>query len=514
MNATAAMRLRREVEALAARVVGARAEVLAAEADWRAWLTGLFPGHVARGFAPYHAEFWGWLWSLRDGERARPFVGVWPRGWGKSTSAELACAAVAARRARRYALYVGETQEQADDHVSNVAGLLESAAFGRAYPSVASRRVGKYGNSQGWRRNRLRTASGFTLDAIGLDTAARGVKMDEARPDLLILDDIDGKLDSAATTERKSATLTHTLIPAGAEHAAVLAVQNLVVPDGVFARLADGRADFLADRVVSGPHPAIRDLVVEQRGGKSVIVGGEPTWSAVGIPALQAELDDMGITAFRAEKQHEVAAPAGGMFDHLDYRRCGWRDVPDLARAVVWVDPAVTSTDRSDSQGIQADGLADDLRTVYRLWSWEGRTTPEDAIRRALTKAVELGAEAVGVETDQGGDTWRSVYREAARSLVAAGVVTAAEAPAFRQAKAGSGLGPKVHRWAQMLAAYERAEFVHVEGTHGVLERALNRAPRSKPFDLVDGAFWSFWDLRRDLRPGGDGDDEPIVYVG
>lgn len=466
------------------------------EHDWRTWLAATFPAYVGRPFAAYHAELWAWVWALAPGERARPFVAIWPRGAGKSTNAELACAALAGMGRRRYALYICETQEQADDHVRNIATMLETPAFALAYPDAGRRKVGKYGNSQGWRRNRLRTASGFTLDAIGLDTAARGVKMDEDRPDLLILDDIDGRLDSAAATEKKITTITHTLLPAGSSDAAVLAVQNLVIPDGVFSRLADGRADFLADRIVSGPHPAVLNLTTEQRDGRTVITGGEPTWAAMTLATCQAMIDSEGITAFRAERQHDVEAPAGGMFDHLEFRHCIWADLPDLVRAVVWVDPAVTDTDQSDSHGIQADGLAADMRTIYRLWSWENRTSPMDSLQRAILKAVELGAEAVGVETDQGGDTWESTYREAARSLVNAERIREDQVPAFRSAKAGSGHGPKTARAGRMLADYERGEIVHVIGTHETLERALRRFPRSKPFDLVDAAYWSRTDLR------------------
>lgn len=436
---------------------------------------------------------------MRAGERSRPFVGIWPRGFGKSTSTELACAAIAARQTRRYALYVCESQDQADDHIANVAGMLESRRFEDAYPDVAERRLNKYGSSRGWRRNRLRTASGFTIDAIGLDVAARGVKLDEDRPDLLIFDDLDGKLDTAATTDKKLATLTHTLLPAASDAPAVLAIQNLVIPDGIFARLADGRADFLADRIVSGPHPAIRNLTTEQRHGRTVVTGGDPTWPAMGLEVAQAQIDEMGITAYRAEKQHDVEAPAGGMFDHIIFRHCTFEELPDLVRVAVWVDPAVTDTDRSDAHGIQADGLGPD-GTIYRLFSWEARTSPRDVLRRAIVKAVELGADHVGVETDQGGDTWRDTYEAAARDLLAEpdALPAGARIPRFKQDKAGSGHGPKAERASRMLADYERGQIVHVTGTHETLERALRRFPKTKPFDLVDASYWAWRELRGD----------------
>ncbi len=465
------------------------------EADYHTWLDHAFPTYVSQRFAPYHEEFWEWVWAIKADTTPRPFVAIWPRGAGKSTSVELACAAVAGRETRKYALYICETQEQADDHVSNVAGLLESTAFAAAYPSASSRKVGKFGNPRGWRRNRIWTASGFVVDAIGLDTAARGVKLDDERPDLIIFDDLDGELDSPATTAKKIKTLTRKLIPAGASNPAILAVQNLILPDGIFSQLADGRADFMADRIVSGPHPAIRNMTYEQVDGKFVITGGDYAWpEGMGPEVCQADMDRMGLTAFLAEKQHIVEPPAGGMFDHLDFRHITRNELPDLVRTTVWVDPAVTNTDNSDSHGIQADGV-DANGTVYRLFSWEARTTPEDSLKRAILKAVEIGAITVGVETDNGGDAWRPAYAKVLDDLIAAGNVKRQQAPTFKSAKAGSGHGSKVERASRMLAAYERGSIVHVVGTHEALERALRRFPASKPFDLTDAAYWSWHDL-------------------
>lgn len=479
----------------------------------------LFPTYVAAPFADRHHALWAWAWAIRPDERPRPFVAIWPRGGAKSTTAELATVMLGARESRRYALYVCETQEQADDHVSTIAALLESDTLAGVYPAMSDRLVGKHGASKGWRRNRVRTASGFTVDAIGLDTATRGVKMEDARPDLLVLDDIDGGLDSAATTARKIKTITRALLPAGSVDLAVLAVQNLILPDGVFAQLADGRADFLAERIVSGPHPAIANLAtnqVRQPDGRAryVIAGGEATWAGQPLTICEKQINDWGLTAFLSEAQHDVQDAPGGMFDHLDFRHCAAADVPTLVRATVWCDPAVTNTDQSDSHGIQADGLAED-GTIYRLRSWEGRTSPEDVLRRAILLAAEVGSLTVGVETDQGGDTWYSVYARAVDSLRAEGLL-GAQPPQFVSAKAGQGHGPKAHRAAQMLPDYERGEIVHVLGTHETLERALRRFPRTKPFDLTDASYWSWQDLRepRDSQQFAFGATVPSAYRG
>jgi hypothetical protein len=470
------------------------------------WLDALFPTYVPFGFAGHHEKFWDWLWAIERGAKPDPFVAVWPRGGAKSTSAELGVVALAARGRRKYGLYICETQDQADDHVGNVASLLESASVEAAYPELGERMLGKFGHAKGWKVNRLRTASGFTLDAIGLDKAARGIKLDEQRPDFMVLDDIDGETDSSHTTEKKKTIITRKLLPAGSHDAAVLAIQNKVSDESIFAQLADGRADFLTSRILSGPIPAIKGLEYEQRltedgRRKWVITGGEAVWEGQSIEICESQMNDWGLSAFLSEAQHDTEPPGGGMFDHLDWPaiRVTEAELPEFVRVVTWVDPAVTSTDNSDCQAIITDGLGVDGK-IYRLWAWEGRTTPLDTLQRAIRVAVRLGSEKVGVETDQGGDTWESVYREALRSLLEdenepLELGDEQVIPMFDQAKAGQMQASKTARAARMLVDYETDVFRHLEGAHRVIERSLSRFPKTKPFDLTDACFWSWDDL-------------------
>lgn len=471
------------------------------EADWRLWVPTVLPAYFPFGFAPHQEDFWRWVWQIERLGTPDPFVALWSRGGAKSTSAEGACVALGARRKRRYGLYVSDSQDQGDKHVATIASMLETAEVSEHYPAMSQRLLGKYGNSRGWRRNRLRTASGFTIDALGLDSASRGARVEEQRPDLLVIDDIDDPLDTPAAVEKKIEILTKSVLPLGTSNMAVLAIQNVIHDNSVFARLAgltDKPAEFLTDRIVSGPIPALTGMEWgTDAEGKVRITGGTPTWEGQDLTACQAMLARYGLSAFLSECQHETKPPAGGMFDHLVYKRIPWSSLPKLVRVVVWVDPAVTDKDTSDSQGIQADGLGIDGK-VYRLYSWEQRTSPQDAIRRALRKAVELGATTLGVETDQGGDTWYSVVAEAKAALLKDERLDCSRVT-FAHDKAGAGHGPKAHRASLMLVDYERGGIVHVEGTHTVLERALHRFPRVKPMDLVDSAVWAWKDLRGGL---------------
>src|SRR5690606_24664960 len=105
------------------------------------------------------------------------------------------------------------------------------------------RLVGKFGNSKGWRRNRLRTSDGFTIDAMGLDSAKRGAKVDEQRPDFLIIDDVDDAEDSEDTTTKNMRIIARKIMPTLTDGAAILFIQNMVSDSSMMARVLRGEAD-------------------------------------------------------------------------------------------------------------------------------------------------------------------------------------------------------------------------------------------------------------------------------
>lgn len=527
------------------------------------WIKTLFGPWAQAGFAAHHIQFWEHIWSIRLGHSAVPFIAIWPRGGAKSTSVEMATAALGAKNARRYALYVSATQEQADDHVQNVGALLESKTIEEYYPQLARRSVNKYGSSRGWRRNRLWTASGYTVDAAGLDTAIRGIKLEDRRPDLLILDDLDSEFDNPAQTEKKIQTLTRNILPAGSRDYVVIGIQNLVLGDGIFARLANiegsTRADFLQNRIVSGPFKSVNnptivvpkpddpDPYLRSRANQYTLVGGSPIWEGQDLKKAQKDIDDWGYSSWLVEAQQEVDIPPGGLFADINFDELHVLpdNVPEFERTTVWVDPAVTDTDRSDSHGINVDGLGVDGK-VYTLWSFERRVSPAYALRTAILKAIEYGSNTVGVETDQGGDLWKIVYentweqllkegavpalgthaqfprwapaiKDSTGSLIAPGGVQVRDIigykPAFTSEKAGAGYGPKMHRATLMLTDYQRGLIRHVineEGTQRTLERALRRFGVRKPYDLADAKFWC-WNEIKGSSPAGIGasDDSP-----
>jgi len=399
------------------------AEELSAEL----WLTRVLPGYCGASgiealdeaealFAEHHRAFWRWLWSIEPGVRPEAFLGIWPRGGAKSTSAEMGAVALGCRGKRRYGLYVCGTQPQADDHVGNVGAMLQGDRVERWYPAMAARLVDKFGTSKGWRRNRLRTATGFTVDAIGLDTASRGVKLEDQRPDFIVIDDIDVHDDSPREVKRKIDALTKGLFPAGSPDVAILGIQNLIHRDGVFARLASNRAKFLARRTVSGPIPAVRGLVTRHEPqpdgtGRDVIVAGEPTWSGQPLERCQEQIHDWGLLAFLAEAQHDVHRREGSLWTPEQLATVRQAEPDVLDRVVVGVDPSGGSTDDHDAQGIVVAG-----RRGPKAWILEdatGHRTPAGWGDRAVDAWEDWDADAFVCETNFGGDMCADVLRSA-----------------------------------------------------------------------------------------------------
>ena len=301
------------------------------------WLKATFPTYVSSPLGAHHEAYWRWLWSIEKGVEASPsaILGIWPRGGAKSTSAELGCVALGARRKRRYALYVSGTQDQADNHVLTIGSMLESPAIAKHYPELSNRQVSKYGSSRGWRRNRLWTADGMIVDAIGLDKNVRGLKLEDARPDLIILDDIDALGDSLDTTQKKLDALTHSILPAGSNDVVIIAIQNLIIPDGVFSQVIEGKSEMLADRLILGPIPAVEDLTYrEQENGPALITGGRPSWVGQSLEDCQRFVNKWGITAFLEECQHEVGEVGKGELVYprfwikeppVPWEQCKWK---------------------------------------------------------------------------------------------------------------------------------------------------------------------------------------------
>jgi hypothetical protein len=457
------------------------------------WVLAIYRSIFSRPFGPQHISLFDWAWSVKPGERSNPFVAIWSRGFGKSTTAETVAVMLGAREQRKYLLYVSETQELADSHLLAIRGMIESPILKAYYPTFAAPKISKEGHSRGWRHNRLYCGNGYVIDAIGLDTAKRGSRIMDARPDFMIFDDIDAKGDGPVITRKKIDTITTSLLPAGSIDASVLMVQNMIIDTGVFAQLAQPTPPFLKHRILSGPFPALQNFQWHMEPTGKIIVEGEPTWDAIGVADCQRIVDEIGLTAFRSEYQHEITNE-GSIYENIKFQRIGLGDAPPFWRTVVSVDPAVTNNDGSDSHGICVAGI-DDQNKIYFLDTWEKRASPEHALRKALYFAIKYRADLVRIEANNGGELFLTLWDK----IVEDSGLDEDRIPGVELVRATSSTGSKMERQAALLVDYELGRIFHVmneRDTYIELEATLRRFGVRGSDDLADACYWSWEALR------------------
>lgn len=371
------------------------------------FLSTYFASTTSKPLGERHRRLWKWGSSLRTGRRPRPRIDPWPRGSGKSTTAELLVTFLGCRLTRRFAVFVCATQAKANERVQSVAEHFDTLGIGRA--------VNRYGSSKGWKQDRLRTSHGFNVAGVGLDVPMRGMKFGDQRPDFIIIDDVDDELDTPQAVRKKIAKLTKAIIPSGSQDCAILVIQNLIHSGGVVCQLYDGRAKFLLNREVIDLEPAVRGLkteLVPNEAGLNVyrIVEGEATWpEGQSIEDCEALINDITLDAFLTECQHEVYGGGGFVFDRSKFRYVDWQQLPRLVRIVRAWDLAATQGGGDYTVGVLM-GIAANGQ-LFVLDVKRQQFSPE--------KVEELIKETA--EQDARGEVWESDEYDRAGRLVRKG---------------------------------------------------------------------------------------------
>jgi hypothetical protein len=370
----------------------------------QAFLSRTLPGTLIPN-GDRHKAVWNWGHSIEAGQPATPRIEIWGRGGAKSCIAEQLCAYFACSLKRRLALYVCGTQDQADLHVQAIAALLEQIGVPRA--------LNKYSASLNWTAQRLQTVNGFGVIGVGLNSRIRGARIQDQRPDLIILDDVDGTHDTPEATAKKLRTISRDILAADATDATVLFVQNKIHKDSAIAQVADGRADILLGATVT-QEPAVRDLEVERyydevsQCNKYRVLSGVPTWEeGQDLEVVERQINKWGYRTFLTESQHEDE-PDGGLWDkERDIDPYRVTTYSSLVRLVIGVDPSGST---GTEAGLVAVGKAHDGH-YYVLHDDSLRGTPNQWFQAAIARYRQTRADYLIVERNYGGDMVRAAIQ-------------------------------------------------------------------------------------------------------
>lgn len=176
-------------------------------------------------------------------------------------------------------------------------------------------------------------------------------------------------------------------------------------------------------------------------------------------------------------------AVSGAIWKRQFFHRNRRENAPTMNRIVIAVDIAVTSGDNADEHGILACGLGEDKRG-YVLKDYSTRGGPMDWANRVVSAYDEMEADAIVIETNQGGD------------MVKQTIKTVQDGLPIIEVRATKG---KHVRAEPIASLYEQDRISHI-GTFTELEDQFCLFTRAgyegnaSP-DRADAAIWAFNEL-------------------
>lgn len=420
----------------------------------------------------------GWVRPV-PGPRESRDAYVAPRGSGKSTLLFLVLPLwAAAHRHHRFAAAFAHSAGQAELHLKAFKLELDNNRLLRAdYPELCRPAVRPRGSVVSDNTGMLHQASGFVFAARGIDSGVLGMKVGNARPDLLILDDIepDESSYSAYQMTKRLTTINDAVLPLS-EFARTLLVGTVTMPGSIvhqLVRSVRGEGDpaqWIADGRWRVHH--YEPIVTRDDGTERSSWPGK--WP---IEYLQS------IRHTRDYKKNFANDPMGIDGDYWRAEDFVYGDVPGITRWLISVDPAVTTKTTSDLTGVAVLGWAPpkpgardllgqpELGQVLVEHVEEVRLTGIP-LRRHLSRLLGRYPQVrrVLIEVNQGGENWAD---------------TMAGLPAGVQLVTVHQTVKKEIRAANALAHYQRGRVLHARRLPAVEEQMI-AFPKAPHDDMVD----------------------------
>ena len=388
-----------------------------------------------------------------------------PRECGKSTWWFLILPMwAAANGVVRFAAAFASATAQAEGHLSTFKRELETNTLLQAdFPELCAPARKERGGTVADRQGMLHTAGGFVFAARGVDSEILGMKVGDARPDLLILDDIEpGEAKySAYLAEKRLGTVLDSIFPLNV-YARVCMVGTVTMPGSIMHQLVKR-----AQGVDEGVDNWVRDERIQPHYTPAILVNDDGTERSVWPEKWPLDFL-LSIRHTRQYAKNYANDPMGrdGSYWNMEDFRYG--ELDGVTRVALFVDPAVTARKTSDFTGLAVVGCSPAGRAV--VLHAEGVRLTGKPLRAHLLKLL-LRFERVKrivVEVNQGGDLWHDVFND---MPVRVTTHTATEA--------------KEIRFAEALDFYQRGRVLHVSKIP-MLEEQMVSFPRGAYDDIAD----------------------------
>lgn len=310
-----------------------------------------------------------------------------PRGHSKTTLAKLACVWYLLFSDFRFVLYVSGSHDLVVPYVNDIAAFFQTDNFIAVFGEV---RWERKQDGNGVYKFRIPSLGNklCILRGLGAGQRVRGVNVDNARPQLVVADDIEDDEDtkSALSHETMLNWWVGPFIKCLDQFKnKIIAAGNLTSKQSVLWKLLNGRRwrSYLMGCIRKDGTPLWPDM-----------------WPLDKLREDFLEYQDMGKTArWFAEMMNQPVAEGGGLIDsqHICYRPARTRT--EISFGFITLDPAISRNSWADSAGLAAHGWVQEeqMWQIVELSLHKGLTVV-DLFFKATEMAKRWGFRLIGIE--------------------------------------------------------------------------------------------------------------------
>ena len=335
-----------------------------------------------------------------------------PRECGKSTWIFLILPMWAAAHGHvKFIAAFSDAASQAETHLLTFKNELDNNEYLKEdYPELcAPKVVGSTGRSVANNAWRIVQSNGFIFDANGIDTNSLGKKVFGQRPDLIILDDIEKgeKNYSEYQAKQQKMTVFDDIAPMNI-YSRMIFIGTTTMPNSImdqFRKYADGERDqdlgwIEEQNIKVHYYPAI----ITADNGEERSVWPEK-WPLEWLRS-QRHLRD-----FAKNYMNKPINTDGTFWTDQDVII---EECEEYGNTIISIDPAVTKNKVSDYTGVAVLSRGTDKQgnsVIYVREALQLKVSPQDLASRVSDLAEIYDAGVLYVETNQGGDLWKDVFK-------------------------------------------------------------------------------------------------------
>lgn len=361
----------------------------------------LSPFHIA-----LYEEARGWDHVYEKHQRRSAWLA--PRESGKSTMGFLLLPLWAlAHKHRTFVLAFADSSTQATQHLISLKSELDKNELLRHdFPELCTPDVRPLGGQTVTdRQNQYISSGGQVFFARGADSKTLGVKVENKRPDLILLDDIepDESNYSLGLKNKRLSTIRNSIFPMSLT-AVVMFLGTTTMADSIMHDLVRQVTDKTPptwpqeENITTHYYPAITTAPTGERTSL-----WPQRWSLSFLESIEHT------DSYAKNYDNQPGGHEGGFWKREDFTQ---GTLETLTRRVIVIDPAVTERTTSDLTGVAvvAYSPVEDVCVVEHAEgvSLTGKRLYEHVIKLLAHHPTRV--HAVVIETNQGGDLWKDTF--------------------------------------------------------------------------------------------------------